>query len=521
MKSRFRLASSLWVILIVAAALRLVATFFSTGYLMHDDHFLVLEAAGSWRDGEDYNLWFPWNQEAAGVPIGPHPANFAYVGTQYLFLLALDAAGITDPADLAFIIRLLHGLYSLLIPWLGWKMARQMGGESAASIVGWSLAALAWMPLLSVHQLVEMVCIPPMMFAFWTLLKVPRQEWAIRHLLLAGAWLGLATGLRYQLGILAVGWGVALLWDESGKRNVRYFQELIPLALGAIVIFSLTQIADLWVWGEPFVQLRAYFGYNTTHATAYPQGPWYQYFLTLAGLLIPPVSLAWMYGTGKSTRKWLWVALPILFFFAFHSIYSNKQERFILPIVPMIILLGTLGWQEFISQKSPDSAWWKWQRWGLRFSLFVNVLGLIFLTPAAFKTARVTAMEILFRRGDLENFVAVEVDSASMPPRFYSGEWSPYYAHSMAANPANEKKVMCRNTARPFPNYLLFYGDERIAGRVEEYKQVYTSMEYIGQAAPGKWDRLLAWLNPINQAERVMIYRINPAVECPVRYAFH
>ena len=128
-------------------------------------------------------------------------------------------------------------------------------------------------------------------------------------------------------------------------------------------------------------------------------------------------------------------------------------------------------------------------------------------------------MDILFRQGDLANFVAVEVDSASMPPRFYSGQWSPYYAHSIEANPVNEKKVMCRNTARPFPNYLLFYGDERIAGRVEEYKQIFPSMVYVSQAAPGKWDRLLAWLNPINQAERVMIYRIDPAVECAARYA--
>jgi hypothetical protein len=512
--------SSLWVILVVAAVLRLVAAYFSTGYLMHDDHFLVLEAAGSWRDGEDYNLWFPWNQEAAGVPVGPHPANFAYVGTQFFLLKMLDAIGIEDPAGLAYIIRILHGLYSLFIPLLGWKMARAMGGEKAASAVGWTLAGIAWMPLLSVHQLVEMVCIPPLMMAFWTLLKVPRREWAARNLLRAGAWLGLAIGLRYQLGILAVGWAVGMFWDETGKRNRMFLGQVFSLALGALVVFFLTQVADLWVWGEPFVQLRAYFGYNTTHATAYPQGPWYQYFLTLAGLLIPPVSLAWMFGVGKSTRKWLWIALPVLFFFAFHSIYSNKQERFILPIVPLIILLGTLGWREFMSRKPAESRWWTWQRRSIRIAMGINFIALILLTPASFKLARVTAMDMLYRRGDLANFVAVEVDSASMPPRFYSGEWSPYYAHSMAANPVNEKKVMCRNTARPFPNYLLFYGDDRIAGRVEEYKQIFPSMVYIGQAAPGKWDRILAWLNPINQAERVMIYQIDPAQECPSRYAF-
>lgn len=89
----------------------------------------------------------------------------------------------------------------------------------------------------------------------------------------------------------------------------------------------------------------------------------------------------------------------------------------------------------------------------------------------------------------------------------------------MEANPANEKRVMCRNSARPFPNYLLFYGNEHIAERIEEYKLVFPSMSYVGQAPPGRWDRVLAFLNPINRAERVMIYRIDPSTECPDRAA--
>ena len=42
-------------ILVAAIVLRFCAAWFSEGYLMHDDHFLVVEAAASWADGEDYN----------------------------------------------------------------------------------------------------------------------------------------------------------------------------------------------------------------------------------------------------------------------------------------------------------------------------------------------------------------------------------------------------------------------------------------------------------------------------------
>lgn len=48
------------VILYTALLLRLIAAIFSQGYGMHDDHFLVVEASGSWVEGADYNRWLPW-----------------------------------------------------------------------------------------------------------------------------------------------------------------------------------------------------------------------------------------------------------------------------------------------------------------------------------------------------------------------------------------------------------------------------------------------------------------------------
>lgn len=42
-------------ILALALLLRISAVWNSTGYLMHDDHFLVVETGASWAVGEDYN----------------------------------------------------------------------------------------------------------------------------------------------------------------------------------------------------------------------------------------------------------------------------------------------------------------------------------------------------------------------------------------------------------------------------------------------------------------------------------
>ena len=46
-------------ILILAVFFRLIATILARGWGMLDDHFLVIEAAQSWVDGEDYNNWLP------------------------------------------------------------------------------------------------------------------------------------------------------------------------------------------------------------------------------------------------------------------------------------------------------------------------------------------------------------------------------------------------------------------------------------------------------------------------------
>ena len=42
-------------VLLIALAVRIVAVLFAQGYLMHDDHFLVIEPASSWVVSEDLN----------------------------------------------------------------------------------------------------------------------------------------------------------------------------------------------------------------------------------------------------------------------------------------------------------------------------------------------------------------------------------------------------------------------------------------------------------------------------------
>ncbi len=493
--------------LLAGLLLRLGAACLGSGYLMHDDHFLVLEVAASWADGEDYNEWLPWSQ--TGTP-EVKPGNFAYPLTQFLLFEIFERTGPEHPSQQALVLRILHALYSCSIIVLGYLLARSLRpeDEKGAGTVAWILAAGGLWPLLSVHQLVEMVCIPPLMLGLLHLVR--EKSLTFRNMLIAGLGIGLATGLRYQCGLIGIGLVPVLMMQRQLKA-------LIIIGCTALLAFSLTQLPDAWAWGEPFAQLRGYIQYNSTHAAEYPQGPWFQYILTLMVALVPPVSLMMLWGMfhrgNPVPARWWRVLLPILVFFAFHSFFANKQERFILPILPAIIVLGTLGWNDWTG----CSAWWKRHLrlekagWQLFWVLSTAVVAATLTYPG--KHSRVAAMEFLYDNGS-PYFALVEVDSGAMPPRFYSGSWEEYHIDNRRVEQADPLTTVRRWCGTP-PEYILFQGDQHLGEAVAAYKSALPELRYVTTIQPSRIDRWLHALNPINSVERIMIYSTRDALPCP------
>jgi hypothetical protein len=488
-------------ILILAFSLRLIAVFFAPGYLMHDDHFLTVEAASSWAEGEDYDNWLPWNQKERRV----HPANFAYVGTQYVLFAGMKAIGLEDPKIKMILIRLIHALYSLLIVYFGFKITERISNRKNAQLVGVLLAVLAIMPNFSVRNLVEFICIPPLVWATWNLIRIDEKEgkW-MKFTLLAGIGIGLATGFRFQCGVFGIGAGLALLFQKK-------FKSAVLLGAVALFTFALAQIQDVFIWGEPFTQLKAYIGYNETHSQNYPNGPWYMYMLTLAGFITPPLSLALLFGFFRGWKKHLLVFLPAFAFLVFHSFFPNKQERFIFPIIPYIIILGVIGWNAWAER----SSFWANRKKllkGLWTSFWViNTLGLLVLCFSYGKRSRVESMSYLYEQGDATNFIAVHLESSSMPPKFYANLWaSHYWIKPGKTDIVTQKGFICRALAikRPAPNYLLFYGDKGLDASLAIFESTYPGTKYLTTIHPGGLDRLLNYLNPRNTLETVHIYKL-------------
>ena len=490
--------SPLSVIILVGLCVRLIAVVFSKGFGWIDDQFLVIEIAQSWADGIDYYNWLPGDSG----DVQPKGFSFFYTGIHYIIFLIFKWLGLTDPQGKMYIIRLLHALWSLLIIYYGYKLTLKLSDKSNAKVVGWMLAVFWMFPFLSVRNLVEFVCIPFLIYA--TYLVVGSKEKSSMALWIwIGLIFGMAFNIRYQTILFTGGVGLSLLIDQKWKQTAF-------LSVGILAAIALIQGGiDYLVWDKPFIQLHSYFEYNMTHAGEYPLGAWPHYLIFILWALIPPVSFFLVLGFFRTSRKRLVLFIPILIFFVFHSIYPNKQERFITTVVPFIMIAGVIGWKEIAEGIFNPSFMRKWIKiswiifWVLNFILLVPVSGMYS------KKARVESMVYLSKYPSMDYFVIEDSnkDVLRFPPQFYLKKWLPYNAFMKKDNIEGFKKVRNWRDNSKQPDFVLFYQPDNLQARVDQMKTLFPYLVPETVIEPGLMDRLLHWLNPINDNQKIFIYR--------------
>lgn len=492
----------LQLILFASGFIRLFAILFSKGYGMHDDHFLVIEPAQSWVDGFG-NSWLPSSQ-LGDTAISPSGHSLFYSGLHYFLFLFLKATGMVDPQYKMYVVRLIHAALSLLIIYFGYRITEKTAGKKEAKMVGILLGLFWFMPFLSVRNLVEFACISPLIYATWIIVKNEEKK-SISPYIIAGMILGIAFSIRFQTIVFTGGFGLALLFMKRIK-------EAFIFGLFFILLAALVQgVTDYYIWGKPFVEFAEYVRYNMEHAHEYFVQQWYMYLILILGILIPPVSFFLFFGFIRSWKKHLLLFLPSFAFLVFHSYFSNKQERFILPIIPFIIILGYIGWSDFIS----NSKFWISHKILLsRFWIFfwiLNTIPLAIVSVAYSKRNRVEAMTYIAGKGDLKSIVIEDSnrDDFILPPLFYLQKWGPV-AGITKLKPAEFYYNSEYKSAAPInkPNYVIFMQDDNIDKRVADFKKHIPSLSYETTIEPSFIDKLMHWLNPVNKNQVCFIYKI-------------
>jgi Alg9-like mannosyltransferase family. len=474
------------VIMASAIAFRALAIIFAKGYGMHDDHFCVIEIAERWMNGS--REWF-----TDATPI----RSLVYPGLHYVLFMALEKVHVFDPQVKMYVVRFLHGAYSLISVYFGYKTALCIADKKTANTIGLLLAIFWIFPFMAVRNLIEFVCIPPMVVGVYFIYKNPKIS--AGPIFLSGICFGLAFTLRFQTLSMAGVLGLVLLIKKEWKPAVFYSCGFL------LSSFSIQGMSDWIGYGRPFASFIGYLFYNSENAYAYTTGPWYQYVGLLIGALIPPTSLLLVFGFVRTWKKSAYIFWPVLAFLIVHSIFPNKQERFILPIIPFVLMLSVTGWQEFVSQsdfwrKRPrlTKGLWVW------FWIF-NVLLLCVCSITYSKKARVETLSYLSHKTDVHGIIIESRDDAPpMAPLFYLGKSVPvFFAQPSKTVEKIKREIDSSGTS---PNYVVFLDGKNIDARIKKMDGICRALTFEQEIRPSFIDWLLYVMNPrhnINQTSYI------------------
>jgi hypothetical protein len=500
-------------VLLLGGALRLLAAIFSQGFLASDDHHVVITAADRIASGDG----LPATYARSAL----FPAAIAGVMT------IIRSLGVRDPSIEMMFVRLAQAAYSLLVVYFVYRIlqtsrpspqtsppgppslrsgqALSLSGEGErtrlnAAITGGFLAAVFFaMPVTSVHQLEESVCQVPLLAAYWWW-QQGETGGDIRHRasviggLASGAALGVALILRFPLiGLVAAFVVIAML-------QPRRIETKLAFLAGLIVVVVLQGYSNALINHEWWYSFKARLGpmlhpqRMALESEGYPSSPPWHYVLTLLAALIPPASVLLLAAAAKGgiSRQYLLPGAGVLAFLLSHSLIANKQERFLLPILPVLFILIVAGlpWLASWLRRLYRAMWWYF--WA------VNGALLFVLTFSFSKKDRVAPLVYVYRRHDATGVLVAQYNQTFTVPEYYLGRPRPALVVSTQRGMVDTASKI---------NYVVLYSDTPDSDRALLAEALGRPLTLLTVITPSLSDRIAHAINPRhNKARTAAIY---------------
>ena len=101
---------------------------------------------------------------------------------------------------------------------------------------------------------------------------------------------------------------------------------------------------------------------------------------------------------------------------------------------------------------------------------------------------------------------ASTIGGINLLPMYYLGQWVSYTEVSGNSPASNISDFYIINEEHR-PDFYIFQGEVNLDARLADIKNIFPDMEYETSISPGVIDRVLFWLNPVNENQNVYIYR--------------
>ncbi len=291
------------------------------------------------------------------LPIDRFPYHFGFHTISSSLVLL---GGWQIPRLLLGLGQLLNALLPLTVYAGGWLLTRQRrAGLLAAFLVAIPLFFPAYYATWGRYtQLTAMLLMPVLLGLTWRLVRGAarwRKTWWLLALLIAGLFL-----IHFRVFVFYVPFA-GLVWLWSRGRNGRF----LWLAAGSSSLLLIPQLIYLLQNSAPRQTLTAQLPGYTAFPTAYYTAGWDRLFLWLAGGLLLPILLIWLWQRVWQGRQ-NWTAVPLILalwagllllalsgdYLGFPSIdLVNLNSYYITTFLPLALFLGSVG-----------AYFWRWLR---------------------------------------------------------------------------------------------------------------------------------------------------------------
>jgi len=438
----------------------LAVGFFNQGIIALDDY-----SEGFARFIPAQNLTFQQNLDTTGIRLP----------FQSIFLLALSKLalflGLASPTHQArFVLMVLGAIVFTIQTFCAVRFFEDRNKKLLALLLS---SFYFLLPLLYTRPLIENMSgafVTLAAFFLFSFHKTSKARWIWASVMS----LSLASLFRFQTGVclLALGIGVSL-W---GNRRTWW-----TLGASSFFAFLITGLLDLFLTGGFHRSLRTYFEYNLHHASSYGTTPFYTFFLLFIALSLPPAFLG-RYQHFDWKNQYRTLLAPLLFWGVFllaHSIIPHKEERFIIPVLPLfLVCLVPLAHYWIADRKD---------RWRVIYFLTLNLLLLPFASFSTPQTNVIALVRYLDDNPKIKTIVNYKNAVVLFPKAFASREF----------------KVM------PFPvafdpfSISTDFGCDSVKVVTEAiYQAEFSAKKPLAIFSPGPLEALLVKLNPRQNARR-------------------
>ncbi len=304
-----------------------LAAIFSVGYHHPDEHYQILEFANAFLGRTPYEV-LPWEYAAQ---IRPWLQPLLMAG----LFRGLEFFGLSSGVDWALFSRVLYAALNLFS--LHALSQAMPNPTKACKSVFWFTAATLWF-FPYVHSRTSAENLSGILFTF----ALAKEFAAIRDnsqnaiSLKSGFLFGLSFVVRPQMALAGLGIGLArLIQDRIDWKKFSF------LALGFCCAAVVGVVADRIGYGSWVLTPLRYFDVNLVQGVAatFNPYPWYQYFVWLLELH-PVVNLCilaaciLLFRRNKTDPS----ILAATTFFLLHMLLTNKEYRFLFPLVNLVPL---------------------------------------------------------------------------------------------------------------------------------------------------------------------------------------